>query len=66
MKAMHLALAVVVAILATVSLVPNSQAQNKGAFVGGVNYSAGAPTVPSNTGYLFWRSHSLGNSLWRI
>jgi hypothetical protein len=52
MKATRLALVVSVAILVMVSLVPISQAQNKGAFVGAVNYPAGAPTVPSNTGFL--------------
>src|ERR1039458_7131968 len=52
MKSTRLSLVVSVAILVTVILVPNSQAQNEGTFVGAVNYPAGAPTVPSNTGYL--------------
>lgn len=45
-------LCIPIAVLLLSFLAGGVSAQNRGTFVGAVNYPAGAPTVPSNTGFL--------------
>ncbi len=47
----RLALRVAITTLTLFCLDPSSPAQNRGSYVAGINYPAGPPTVPTNTGY---------------
>jgi len=51
MNGPNLALKIAILGLTLASIAPASSAQNRGAFVAGINYPAGPPTVPTNTGF---------------